>query len=72
MMMILYDISQLTLLLLLLLHYATQQEVAPVGVFTSGKGSSAAGLTASVIRDPATREFYLEVRSLVLVLLATL
>lgn len=26
-------------------------QVAPVGVYTSGKGSSAAGLTASVIRD---------------------
>ncbi len=27
------------------------EKVAPVGVYTSGKGSSAAGLTASVIRD---------------------
>ena len=30
------------------------EKVAPIGVYTSGKGSSAAGLTASVIRDPAT------------------
>jgi len=30
------------------------EKVAPVAVYTSGKGSSAAGLTASVIRDPAT------------------
>ena len=30
------------------------ENVAPVGVYTSGKGSSAAGLTASVMRDPAT------------------
>lgn len=30
------------------------ERVAPVGIYTSGKGSSAAGLTASVIRDPAT------------------
>jgi DNA replication licensing factor MCM5 len=30
------------------------ENVAPVGVYTSGKGSSAAGLTASVIRDPIT------------------
>jgi DNA replication licensing factor MCM5 len=29
-------------------------------VYTSGKGSSAAGLTASVIRDANTGEFYLE------------
>ena len=28
------------------------EKVAPVAVYTSGKGSSAAGLTASVIRDP--------------------
>ena len=27
------------------------EKVAPVGVYTSGKGSSAAGLTASVTRD---------------------
>lgn len=30
------------------------ENVAPIGVYTSGKGSSAAGLTASVIRDPAS------------------
>ena len=30
---------------------------APVSVYTSGKGSSAAGLTASVIKDPATGDF---------------
>lgn len=28
--------------------------VSPIAVYTSGKGSSAAGLTASVIRDHAT------------------
>lgn len=30
------------------------ERVAPVAVYTSGKGSSAAGLTASVLRDPVT------------------
>ncbi len=34
---------------------------APIAVYTSGKGSSAAGLTASVIRDAQSGEFYLEV-----------
>lgn len=33
---------------------------APIAVYTSGKGSSAAGLTATVIKD-AGGEFYLEV-----------
>mmetsp|Transcript_9172 Transcript_9172/g.22996 ORF Transcript_9172/g.22996 Transcript_9172/m.22996 type:complete len:615 (+) Transcript_9172:3-1847(+) len=40
--------------------------LAPIGVYTSGKGSSAAGLTASVVRDPSTREFYLEGGAMVL------
>lgn len=30
------------------------EKAAPVSVYTSGKGSSAAGLTASVIRDPTS------------------
>lgn len=30
------------------------ERCSPIGVYTSGKGSSAAGLTASVIRDPQT------------------
>ncbi len=41
-------------------------EVAPIGVYTSGKGSSAAGLTASVVRDGASGEFQLEGGALVL------
>ncbi|GAM19949.1 hypothetical protein SAMD00019534_031240, partial [Acytostelium subglobosum LB1] len=36
------------------------EKVAPISVYTSGKGSSAAGLTASVIREPSTGEYYLE------------
>lgn len=42
------------------------EKVAPIGVYTSGKGSSAAGLTASVIRDASSREFYLEGGAMVL------
>ncbi|KAI9028192.1 MCM2/3/5 family-domain-containing protein [Phycomyces nitens] len=40
--------------------------VAPIAVYTSGKGSSAAGLTASVIRDPSSGDFYLEGGAMVL------
>ncbi|XP_058799838.1 DNA replication licensing factor Mcm5 [Phymastichus coffea] len=42
------------------------ENVAPVGVYTSGKGSSAAGLTASVSRDPSTRNFVMEGGAMVL------
>lgn len=42
------------------------EKVSPIGVYTSGKGSSAAGLTASVMRDPSTRNFVLEGGAMVL------
>jgi DNA replication licensing factor MCM5 len=41
------------------------QQVAPIAVYTSGKGSSAAGLTASVIKN-AQGDFYLEGGAMVL------
>jgi len=42
------------------------ERVAPIAVYTSGKGSSAAGLTASVIRDPTSRNFMIEGGAMVL------
>ncbi|CAH6723013.1 minichromosome maintenance protein 5 [[Candida] jaroonii] len=42
------------------------EKVSPISVYTSGKGSSAAGLTASVQRDSVTRDFYLEGGAMVL------
>eukprot|EP01065_Artemidia_motanka_P043491 TRINITY_DN6035_c0_g1_i2.p1 TRINITY_DN6035_c0_g1~~TRINITY_DN6035_c0_g1_i2.p1 ORF type:complete len:776 (+),score=192.86 TRINITY_DN6035_c0_g1_i2:56-2329(+) len=43
-------------------------QAAPIGVYTSGKGSSAAGLTAAVVQDKSRRgsAFYLEGGSMVL------
>jgi len=37
-----------------------KHKLSPRGVYTSGKGSSAVGLTASIVRDPETRDLVLE------------
>ncbi|KAJ5386884.1 hypothetical protein N7509_009425 [Penicillium cosmopolitanum] len=47
-----------------LLRYV--HKIAPRGVYTSGKGSSAVGLTAYVTRDPETKQMVLESGALVL------
>jgi len=47
-----------------LLQYA--YKLAPRGMYTSGKGSSAVGLTASISKDPQTGEIVLESGALVL------
>ncbi|PYH32481.1 MCM DNA helicase complex subunit MCM4 [Aspergillus neoniger CBS 115656] len=47
-----------------LLRYV--HKIAPRGVYTSGKGSSAVGLTAYVTRDPDTKQMVLESGALVL------
>merc|ERR1719491_1738251 len=47
-----------------LLQYA--YKLAPRGVYTSGKGGSAVGLTASINKDPVTKDLVLESGALVL------
>lgn len=47
-----------------LLRYAAS--IAPRGIYTTGKGATAAGLTAAVVREKSTGEFYLEAGALVL------
>lgn len=41
-------------------------KLAPRGIYTSGKGSSAVGLTATINKDPVTKELVLESGALVL------
>eukprot|EP01053_Blabericola_migrator_P002643 Blabericola_migrator_1__2642@NODE_174_length_12052_cov_318_013433_g151_i0_p2_GENE_NODE_174_length_12052_cov_318_013433_g151_i0NODE_174_length_12052_cov_318_013433_g151_i0_p2_ORF_typecomplete_len816_score168_97MCM/PF00493_23/3_3e96MCM_OB/PF17207_3/7_5e31MCM_lid/PF17855_1/7_1e25Mg_chelatase/PF01078_21/2_8e10Mg_chelatase/PF01078_21/4e03AAA_5/PF07728_14/2_6e08AAA_3/PF07726_11/4_2e07Sigma54_activ_2/PF14532_6/6_2e06Sigma54_activ_2/PF14532_6/2_5e03Sigma54_activat/PF00158_26/0_00047MCM_N/PF14551_6/0_002 len=47
-----------------LLQYV--HKIAPRGVYAVGRGTSAAGLTATVARDPETRDFILESGAVVL------
>jgi len=47
-----------------LLQYVAR--IAPRGIYTSGKGSTAAGLTAAVVKDRTTGDWYLEAGALVL------
>ncbi len=47
-----------------LLQYVSR--MAPRAVYTTGKGASAAGLTAAVVREKSTGEFFLEAGALVL------
>ncbi|AFK50506.1 MCM family protein [Thermogladius calderae 1633] len=47
-----------------LLQYTAR--IAPRGIYTSGKGSTAAGLTATVLRDKTTGEYYLEAGAMVI------
>ncbi|WP_440059890.1 minichromosome maintenance protein MCM [Thermogladius sp. 4427co] len=47
-----------------LLQYTAR--IAPRGLYTSGKGSTAAGLTATVLRDKNTGEYYLEAGAMVI------
>ena len=42
------------------------ERIAPIAIYTSGKGSSASGLTASINRDFQTGEFQIEAGAMVL------
>ena len=44
----------------------TIEEFCPRAIYTSGKASTAAGLTAAVVRDEETFEFVIEAGALIL------
>ena len=46
--------------------YRQVEEFSPRAVYTSGKASSAAGLTAAVVRDEESQEFVIEAGALML------
>ena len=54
------------LAILVLLNLKQIAFLSPRGVYTTGKGSSGVGLTASVLKDPVTNEVSLEAGALVL------
>lgn len=45
-------------------HFRYTSSIVPRSVYTSGKSSSAAGLTATVAKEPETGEFCIEVNNL--------
>lgn len=47
-------------------HFRQVEEFSPRAVYTSGKASTAAGLTAAVVRDEETYEFVIEAGALML------
>lgn len=46
------------------IHFRYTSNLVPRSVYTSGKSSSAAGLTATVAKEPETGEFCIEVNNL--------
>ena len=46
--------------------YRQVEEFSPRAVYTSGKASSAAGLTAAVVKDEESHEFVIEAGALML------
>lgn len=48
------------------LYYRQVEEFSPRAVYTSGKASTAAGLTAAVVKDEESHEFVIEAGALML------
>lgn len=46
--------------------YRQVEQFSPRAIYTSGKASSAAGLTAAVVRDEESHEFVIEAGALML------
>ena len=48
------------------LHFRMVEEFSPRAIYTSGKASTAAGLTAAVVKDEESHEFVIEAGALML------
>ena len=63
---VLHRVSSLIFVNLLMCHCRQVEEFSPRAVYTSGKASSAAGLTAAVVKDEESHEFVIEAGALML------
>ena len=55
-----------TSVLFCFVHHRQVEEFSPRAVYTSGKASTAAGLTAAVVKDEESHEFVIEAGALML------
>lgn len=61
-----HKLGSLTKIIMKLMFFRQVEEFSPRAVYTSGKASTAAGLTAAVVKDEESHEFVIEAGALML------